>query len=231
MEGDSTCWTVIHGAAAGSRSDRDEFARRYGPVVRDYLAARWRNPLLRVHLDDAVQEFFVECFRKGGVLSQADEARPAGFRAFLYGVVRNVALRIETALAKRRRREGGAAEGAVDFDAVPSPEDTLSVVFDRAWATALVQAAATIHADRARDGGKDAMRRVDLLRLRFFEGLPIRDIARRWDAPAATLHHEYAKARAEFREALRTVVAFDSAGPMPQIDGQIQTPLSVLGRA
>jgi DNA-directed RNA polymerase specialized sigma24 family protein len=230
MHADSTCWTVIHGASAGNLEDRDEFVRRYSPVVRAYLEARWQSPSLRPLLDDGVQDVFIECFREGGVLGRADAARKGGFRPFLFGVVRNVALRLETGLAKRRRREGGAAEGAVDLDAVPSPEDTLSVVFDRAWATALVQAAATIHADRARDGGADAMRRVDLLRLRFFEGLPIRDIARRWDASAATLHHEYAKARDEFREALRTVVAFDSAGPMPQIEGQIQTLFSVLGR-
>ena len=35
---DTTCWTVIRGAAAGDRDDRDLFARRYEPVVRAYLS-------------------------------------------------------------------------------------------------------------------------------------------------------------------------------------------------
>ena len=39
----STCWTVIQGAAAGSAADRQDFARRYTPVIRAYLAARWRR--------------------------------------------------------------------------------------------------------------------------------------------------------------------------------------------
>jgi len=52
----STCWTVIEAAAAGSRAEREEFVRRYGPVVRAYLAARWRNNPLARELDDAARE-------------------------------------------------------------------------------------------------------------------------------------------------------------------------------
>jgi len=51
-----------------------------------------------------------------------------------------------------------------------------------------------------------AFRRVELLRLRFREGLPIREIARLWGADPAHLHREYAKARREFSTALRDVV-------------------------
>ena len=226
MDGDSTCWTVIHGAAAGSRTDRDEFARRYGPVVRDYLAARWRNPLLRVHLDDAVQEFFVECFRKGGVLSQADESRPAGFRAFLYGVVRNVALRIE---AKQFRSPSGVAQD-VGLDDLPDPGETFSRMFDRSWAKAMVREAADLQIARAAQSGGEAQRRSELLRLRFFEGLPIREIARRWGIDSAVVHHEYAKARAEFRKALGDVVAFDHPGSPEEIDARCHELLSLLNR-
>ncbi len=70
----STCWTVIEGAAAGRVTDREEFARRYGPVVRACLAARWR-PADAHTLDDAVQEVFVECFKRGGVLDRAGRDR------------------------------------------------------------------------------------------------------------------------------------------------------------
>ena len=60
---ESTCWTVIRAASAGSPAERAELARRYLGVVRAYLAARWRDSHLRADLDDAVQEVFVECFR------------------------------------------------------------------------------------------------------------------------------------------------------------------------
>lgn len=43
---ESTGWTVIRAAAAGSPSDREELARRYLGVIRAYLAARWRGSAL-----------------------------------------------------------------------------------------------------------------------------------------------------------------------------------------
>jgi RNA polymerase sigma factor (sigma-70 family) len=227
MDGDSTCWTVIHGAAGGSRKDRDEFARRYGPVVRDYLAARWRNPGLRAHLDDGVQDVFIECFRTGGVLANADAGRPGGFRAFLYGVVRNVALRFET---KQARMAPGEAQD-VSFDELPGSEESFSRIFDRAWAKAMVGEAAALQLARAKATGGGAERRSELLRLRFFDGLPIREIARLWDIDPPVVHHEYAKARAEFRKALGDVVAFDHPGTPEEIDARCQELLSLLDRA
>ena len=48
---------------------------------------------------------------------------------------------------------------------------------------------------------------MELLRLRFHENRPIRDIASLWGEDAARLHHEYARARREFQQALRDTVA------------------------
>jgi hypothetical protein len=39
---ESTSWTMSEGAAAGSLAEREQFARRYAPVIAAYLAARWR---------------------------------------------------------------------------------------------------------------------------------------------------------------------------------------------
>ena len=63
--------------------------------------------------------------------------------------------------------------------------------------------------------GLRAVRRVELLRLRFQSGLPIREIADRWGEDPAKVHHEYATARAEFKAALGRVMAFHrpAAGP------------------
>ena len=35
---DSTCWTMIQGAAQGDKTQRDQFARRYERVVRDFFS-------------------------------------------------------------------------------------------------------------------------------------------------------------------------------------------------
>src|SRR2546421_76794 len=53
---ESTCWTVIRAAAAGSPTDREQLARRYVNVVRAYLAARWRGSPLLAECDDGGQE-------------------------------------------------------------------------------------------------------------------------------------------------------------------------------
>jgi RNA polymerase sigma-70 factor (ECF subfamily) len=207
---DSTCWTVLQDAADGDDAARAEFATRYAPLVRAYLAARWRGTALIHELDDAVQDVFVECLRQGGMLERADPERPGGFRAFLYGLVRNIALRIEQDRARRCSRQ---VAGGIDASAdAAMAEESLSRLFDRAWARAIMRDAAARQAERAAREGEAALRRVELLRLRFHEGLPIRAIAQLWSVDAAVLHHEYARARKEFKAALVEVMAFYHAG-------------------
>ncbi len=198
---DATCWTLIRDAGAGDPAARERFARIYLPVVRSYVAARWRGHPLEP--DDAAQDVFVECFRAGGALAKADADRPGGFRAFLLGVVRNVARRHEA-----RRRDAQPLDPRL-----PAEDPSLAKAFDRAWAQALLREAARIQRQSAVSDG--ARRRVELLRLRFHERLPIREIAKRWEVDAAKLHHEYATAREEFRQALRQVVAFHHPGEPP----------------
>jgi RNA polymerase sigma factor (sigma-70 family) len=222
-QNESTCWTVIE-AAAGCAAERTAFARHYDPVVRAYLSARWRKGPLRHDLDDAVQDVFVECFKQGGMLAHAERDRPGGFRAFLYGAVRNVARRLEA----RRDRDRQAA-GDVDLDRFPADEESQARMFDRVWARSLLREAAQRQEEQARRAGVTALRRVDLLRLRFHEGLPIRAIAARWQIEAATLHHEYAKARQKFKAALAEVVAFHHPGGVADIERECANLLALLG--
>jgi RNA polymerase sigma-70 factor (ECF subfamily) len=201
---ESTRWTVIRDAAEGNVAARALFARRYEPVVRAYLSARWHHGPVSAEKDDAVQEVFVECFREGGALEAVDSQRPGGFGAFFYGVMRNVARRYEAARRQARARVEGEA---VDLDGIEADEETLSRVFDRAWASVMLKEAAWLQAEQARGKGDDAVRRVDLLTLRFEEGLPIREIARRWEVEPDWLHHQYARARDEYKKALKEVVS------------------------
>jgi RNA polymerase sigma-70 factor (ECF subfamily) len=154
-------------------------------------------PLL-ASVDDAVQDVFVECFKERGVLGRVSASQPNEFRAFFHGVLRNTARRHEE---KQR-------------PAAPIPEDhaadetSLSRAFDRVWARSLLHEAARVQAETAAAAGERALKRIELLRLRFQDGLPIREIAARWNEDAAHLHHEFATARAEFRAALKQVMAF-----------------------
>jgi RNA polymerase sigma-70 factor (ECF subfamily) len=206
---ETTCWTVIRDAAEGDREARSQFARRYEPVVRAYFQARWRATWRLQDLDDAVQDVFAESFRPGGLLERLDPDRPGGFRAFLYGAARIVALRAE---ARPKRSREQPPEAGLDFNQVTDDETRVSVAFDRAWARALLREAAERQARDAVESGDAAVRRVELLHLRFHQDLPIREIARRWGCDVDAVHRDYARARQEFQSALAAVVAFHLPG-------------------
>jgi RNA polymerase sigma-70 factor (ECF subfamily) len=216
---ESTCWTVIRAAAAGSAADREELARRYLGVVRAYLAGRWHGSDLRPEVDDAVQEVFVECFRQGGALEAAGAGRVPSFRAFLYGIVRNVA----------RRFESRPVRAAGPLPEIQGNEESLSHLFERTWAQALMAETAQLQQRRASERGPEAVQRIELLRLRFEENLPIRTIAERWGLSAAKLHHAYALARQEFKAALLDVVAFHNPGSTDEVEQGAASLLKALG--
>jgi len=224
---DETCWTVVRGAVDGDPAARSRFAETYLTVVRAYLGARWRGHAAGARLDDAVQDVFFDCFKHGGALGRLDQDRRVAFRTFLYGVVRNVALRYEERGAKQRERQ---PPSAFDPEGVPEDGDRLSKTFDRAWASALIARAAARQRAAAEVDGEDAQQRVDLLRLRFSDGLPIREIAKQWDEDPARLHHEYAKAREEFKAALREEVAYHDPGGAGVVEHEVAELLTLLQR-
>lgn len=210
---DDTCWTLIEEAAQGHDHQREAFARFYEPIVRAYFYARWRNTPLLGEIDDAVQELFVDCLRPQGALERFERGKGPGFRAFLYGVVRNVARRIEQ---KRRRSKEKPIDGGLDANRVPADDESLGAAFDRSWARALLREAGRRQQEIAGEKGEAALERVRLLKLRFEEGLPIREIARRWDTDAARLHHVYATARKDFLRCLGEVVSYHDPESAPE---------------
>jgi len=198
-----TCWTLIHAAASGDRSARSAFARSYLPVVRAYLSARWRDSPLFEELDDATQNVFIECLRTDGVVERARPDFPGGFQALLHGAVRNVALRVERTRARRLKHVPGEV---AEPELVPADDTSLARIFDRAYARRLMQEAGDLQLSSARARGDEALRRVELLRMRFQDDLPIRDIATKLKIDPAFAHHEFAQARKEFHRALREIV-------------------------
>lgn len=204
---------MIGGAAAGDPADRAEFVRRYDPVVRSYLQARWGFSAHQQDLGDAVQEVFVDCFRSGGALERVEPDGHGGFRGFLYGVTRNIALRIETTKVRRPERQ---APSGLDFEAIEQRERTLSRSFDRAWAQSVMREALAELQRNAEASGERAVQRCKLLRLRFQDGRPINAIAAEWEVEASLLYREFAKAKDEFREALVAVVSAQAPGATRQ---------------
>jgi len=80
----------------------------------------------------------------------------------------------------------------------------------------------------AESKGDEALRRVEILRLRFQDGLPIREIAVHLGMDPAKVHHDYATARAEFRKALEQIVAFHSSGSPALVEKECERLLTVL---
>ena len=60
----------------------------------------------------------------------------------------------------------------------------------------------TVISESAERQGRAAERRLQILHLRFREGLPIREIACLWGVDPMVVHRQYALARKEFRRAL-----------------------------
>lgn len=199
----NTCWTLIHDAAAGSNQACQTFVDRYESLIQRSLAARWQHTPYVSDLDDAVQEVWVHCFRDNGVLSRAEPGRGANFRAFLLGVVRRVAQAFETKKARQLRRQG---PGTFHAEQLVADDTSMSRAFDRAWALSVIREALDLYQVRAENTGGDCRRRFELLRLRFHEDMPIRDIATLWGEEAKRVHWAYARARQEFKTALKEIL-------------------------
>jgi predicted DNA-binding protein (UPF0251 family) len=115
-----------------------------------------------------------------------------------------------------------------DLDNTVSDEVTLSHVFDQAWARSIMQQARQRQIEMARDDGEEAVRRVELLRLRFEESRPLREIAGQWQMDRDALYRQYNKARKEFRAALVQVVRFHHPGTDAEIECEAANLLQLL---
>ena len=173
-----------------------------------------------------MQEVFLDCFKSNGALDRADKTRAGGFRAFFYGAARTAALRCEQAYHLNTKRSPSVD---IDADRVGADERSLSEVFDRAWAQSVVREAVAVHRAQARMfDGREKMR-VEILRLRFEVGKPIREIAKLLDLTPELAHQEYAAARKGFRHVLEDVVAAHYADSELSITERCREVLLLLG--
>ena len=73
----------------------------------------------------------------------------------------------------------------------------------------MIKEAVFVHAARARSKGNAAVRRAEILRLRFKEGMPIREITSAWNVDSTYLHNQYLQARKEFKNVLMEILALE----------------------
>ncbi|MCB9872478.1 MAG: sigma-70 family RNA polymerase sigma factor, partial [Planctomycetes bacterium] len=193
---------MIRRAIGGDEQARDEFARIHYALVHAFLRRRWQGTTAMNGLDDAVQDVFLDCLRPDGALSRVDFARLHSIRAFLLGITVRVARRHERRRASRRQHQRPMA----DPNAVVESRPSVAQQLDRVWARALVQRALA-RLDHLAEVDPRRQRRVALLRLRYIEDIPLRELAEVWSVDPAWLHHEHSTARRELSGALRTVLA------------------------
>ena len=148
-----TRWSIVQAAAAGEPRATRMFAETYLGVVRAFLLQRWRGTATLPHVDDAVQEVFLDLFRTGGALARLDRSRAPSFKSFLFGVARNVAMRHEERAAQSyvRKREAPST-----LSGLPAREASMSRQFDVAWARRMVAKAAERQRAWAQTAGAEA---------------------------------------------------------------------------
>ena len=170
-------------------------------------------------------EVYLECLREGGVLERCRDEPPGGFRPFLLAVVRNIARRVEERRAGRRERQLTTEfqrDGGVDEDADPAHK------FDCTWAVTIVRNARRRVEERLGQGSPAAQRRVELLRLRYQEGLPVKEIAPQIGEDSRRVHHQLEEARRDFHRALREEVAFHLPGSAEEVEQECRLLLGLL---
>ena len=196
----TTCWTVLKSVARGSDKAKKDFSRRYAPAVRAYLETRWLADPLRNKVEQGLRLAFEECYGRTEDLPQELSTHDAEFRRFLFEMTTIVAHRIE-------------AEKESPFD---GNEEVLKANFDRAFVRLLLLQAAVRHAANVK-GDPEALRRLELLRLRYYGGMELDSIANVWHVERDKLDEDYEQARREFETALMEVVTYHHPRPKEQI--------------
>lgn len=198
---DSTSWSLVLGAAAAVPRDREEFGRRYGPLVRSWFAARWRVAAEHERVADASQEVFLRMFSPDGPLTRVERDRDGGFRAYLRGVLRNVATELER---HERRRQTSSLDSSIEPPSAADP--TPSDAFDRVWAEMVTDAAWDLMRRKA-GGDRWAHWRLEVLALRYGDDRSCQDIATQLGLETAQVYRLLAAGREQFRRALMTVLS------------------------
>ena len=179
--------------------------------AQEALARTLGNLEPEVCIDDAAQEVYLECFRRGGAFAHfAPERARHGVTGFLRGVVRNVAHRFERQWSRERAHRAHLTVTPLPVhssdDAVPAGDST-GVAHEH-----VVAALDRLDHDDPARGTQRSLRAF--LHLHFDDGLPVRTIAKHWQETPDHVHELRSRACRRFRNCLLAVLR-DAGAPQP----------------
>ena len=140
----TTDWSMVAHAADGDgreqRRAAEELLRRYVPVMRSYLRAKWRLPVEQA--DELLQGFLVAKVVEEGLLGKANRGR-GRFRTFLATALDRYAIdqHRRAASASRQSGEVVSLEQDPDLEQAAPPEGD---AFELAWAREVLRVALSL---------------------------------------------------------------------------------------
>jgi RNA polymerase sigma-70 factor (ECF subfamily) len=163
-EGEPSSWDLVHAAQAGDAIAFGEIYRRYAPVVEAFLLGRTAD---RALAEDLTSETFLRA------LGKIDSVRNLGkdVQAWLFTIARN--LLFDFLRSSRNRREIVAAE---TFDRVDEAQCLDHGLLRRAIEDELARCVNQLNQDQR-----------ECIRLRFYEGLSVQEVATRMRRRNATI--------------------------------------------
>lgn len=192
----SDCWADIGRLSSAGKPEQRAFAARYAPALRAYFEARWADGPLARQSEAAVEEIFREIWHRARAQAAEGAPPPGGLRAHFLDLARAAA---------------GRLESKASLPAAPTPTRP-EEAYHAAWARVVMRLAAVEQAERVKED-REGRKRVELLRLRYFGGIALSDIARLWKTDEREIGASFAKAKEEFESALLHVIACHAPGP------------------
>ncbi len=223
-----THWSVIRSAMdkqcpADADTALEKLCRVYWPPLYAYVRRLGESPH---DAQDLTQAFFARFLDKD-FLASVDQAK-GRFRSFMLAALKHF-LSNERDKQRAQKRGGGRALAPIDFHNAeshcgfePAQNVTPEIIFQRRWATALLeQALARLRGEYA-DAGKEAW--FEQLKQTLTEGrgtIAYAELAARLETSEAAVKMAVHRLRQRYREAIRSEVAATVAHPS-QIEDELR---------
>jgi RNA polymerase sigma factor (sigma-70 family) len=230
----TTNWTLVVQAAGGdSTGARDALATLCGAYWYPVYAFIRRQGYPAADAEDLTQGYFTRFIEKEYVKDLKPEA--GRFRAFVLASVRHF-LSNERDRERADKRGGGRSSVALDgvnaeerYALEPVDPATPESLFERAWATSVLDRALERLANEAAQG--DGSERFDQLKAHLTGGddpSTYRDLATAWGVGESAVRVSVHRLRKRFGRLLREEVAATVSDPA-DVDGELRHLLAILG--
>ena len=220
----ATHWPDVAAAGAADRDRRrdalERLLPRYAPALLAHVRSRFG--LGPEDAEDVLQDFVLNKVLVGNVLAKADQAR-GRFRNFLLRAVDNYVTNWQRDTQAIKRRPAGGIVPLAEV-AEPSAPPADGPALDRAWALALVDAAAERMRAACCGGGRESVWIVfegrALALMRGGGQRPYAELAAQLGVPESACRELLQSGKERFRRALRRVVG-EYARDEAEVDAEL----------